>query len=75
MASAIASASIRSFLFDLTKGFTNCAGTMQGVCPNDLAFLASQWQPGQASIPIVVWGKRARYSINLTRVKHRLIRI
>lgn len=41
IASAIASASIRSFLFDLTKGFTNCAGMIQGVCPNNLAFLAS----------------------------------
>lgn len=48
--------------FDLTKGFTNWAGTMQGVCPNDLAFLASQWHPGQAFMPIVVWGTRARYS-------------
>lgn len=68
IASAIASASAMSVLLDLTKGFTNWAGTILAVCPNLFAFLESQLLPGQASIPIVINDARERKSISCSLI-------
>lgn len=51
-ASAIATASMRSFLLDLTYGLKNWAGMMRIVWPSPCSFLASHGTHGQASMPI-----------------------
>ena len=67
-ASAMAAASMRSFLFDLTYGLTNWAGTMRTVCPSALILRASHCEPAQASMPTTAG---AAASKNCSRVSRR----
>jgi hypothetical protein len=51
-ASAIASASMKSFLFDFTKGFTNWVGINRTSCPCLRSARPRKWAPEHASRPI-----------------------
>jgi hypothetical protein len=59
-ASAIASASRKSFLFDLTKGFTYWAGISRTACPSAASCRPTWWAPQQASMPTRQGGRAAK---------------
>src|SRR5437879_3765919 len=70
-ASAIASASMKSFLFDLRYGFTNCAGISFASCPWSRNLAARKCAPEQASMPM---NDHGRLAVNASSCERRLKR-
>jgi hypothetical protein len=66
-ASAMASASRASFLFNFTNGLTNCAGMIRTVWPSSPSFRAIHCAPGQASMPIRAFGAVAKNAKRVSR--------
>ena len=70
-ASLIASASARSFLPRLTKGFACCGAISLTVCPSLASSRPQWWDPPQASSVIVSGASLANQARNLLRLRSR----
>jgi hypothetical protein len=66
-ASAIAAASLKSFLLALRYGFTNCAGRMRISCPARAKTRPQYWEPGHASVATMHRGTVAAYAASCER--------